>query len=83
MQLEEACPACAHFDAKTLDRLLLMEAAGWVGGRGPRTLARPFGLPRDAIRRHRGECLVGERRAEVERDLLRMAGVDPDEGGGA
>ena len=83
MQLE-ACPACEHFDSRTLDRLLVLESFGWVGGRGPRTLARPFGLSRDAIRRHRGECLTGERRAAVERWLLEKAGVDPDgeEGGG-
>ena len=84
MQLE-ACPACRHFDVKTLDRFLAMPS-GWGVERGPRSLARPFGISRDAIRRHDRECLTDDRRQEILADLLRGVGVDvgaeEGEGGG-
>lgn len=73
------CEVCAHPDVRTLDRFLAMPDA-WRGKRGPRSLARPFGLTRGEIRAHQDRCLVGERRAAVEDDLLRgMAGIE--EGG--
>ncbi len=74
----KGCPACSHPDARTLNRFLTLPD-GWRGKRGPRSLARPFGLTRGEIRAHQDRCLVGERRAAVEADLLRMAGLGEGE----
>ena len=70
------CPVCSSPEPYTIDKLLVL------GKRGPRSLAPVFGIDRRDIARHEKRCLVGERRAKVEADLLRMAGRDPDEGGG-
>ena len=73
MGREISCPACGHMDAKTLDRFLVLPA-GAPGKRGPRSLAPVFGLDRRAVARHEKRCLVGERRAGVERDIEDLAG---------
>ncbi len=62
------CPACAHMDVKTVDRFLSLPP-GTRGGRGPRSLARDFGLDRRAIARHARVCLTAERREEVLRGI--------------
>ena len=72
------CPACAHMDATTLDRLLLMGGVGAGGKRGPRSLAPVFGLDRRVIARHAKQCLVGERREKLMGRLWTMAeATDP------
>ena len=68
----EGCPACAHMDAKTFDRFLVLPA-GAPGKRGARSLSRDFGLDRRAIARHEKRCLVGGRREEVERGIRELA----------
>ena len=68
----ESCPACAHLDARTIDRFLALPA-GTPGKRGARSLARDFGLDRRHIARHEKRCLVGERREEVERGIRELA----------
>ncbi len=68
MRRKAACPVCAHQEAGTIDRFLALPE-GTPGKRGPRSLAKPFGLDRRDIARHERECLVGERREEVERDI--------------
>ena len=60
------CRVCAGPEPYTVDRLLLI-------GRSPRRIAPVFGHTRRAVRSHRDRCLVGERRAKVEADLLRTA----------
>ena len=67
MARAKPCPACKHVDALTLDRLLLMDGKGAGGKRGPRSLARDFGLDRRDIARHAKECLRagGARREKV------------------
>ena len=62
------CPGCSGPEPWTVDRLLLL-------GRGPRFVARHFGAGRKDVAKHRDACLVGERRAAVERDLRGMAGT--------
>ena len=57
----EGCPACAHMDAKTLDRFLSLPP-GTPGGRGPRSLSRDFGIDRRDLARHQKACLTDERR---------------------
>src|SRR5215210_8725369 len=51
----EGCPACAHMDARTIDRFLVLPA-GAPGKRGPRSLARDFGLDRRHIAAHEKFC---------------------------
>lgn len=68
----EGCPACNHLDSTTLDRFLVLPA-DTPGKRGPRSLARDFGLGRRAIARHERRCLVGERREGVEWDIEDLA----------
>jgi hypothetical protein len=53
-------------EPETIDRLL-------VFGYGPQFVAERWGLARWRIKKHRDECLVGERRAAVENELRRMA----------
>ena len=67
------CPCCAHMDGVTLDRMLLMDGVGAGGKRGPRSLARDFGLDRRDVARHAKECLTGERREKVMDGLWGMA----------
>ena len=57
----------------TIDKLLLVS-------RAPRWIAPKFGHSRRDVVRYEDRCLVGERRAAAERDLLAMA--DEAEGGG-
>ena len=71
----EGCPACAHFDSRTIDRFLVLPA-GTPGKRGARSLARDFGLDRRAIARHEKRCLVGGRREEVERGIRELVGKE-------
>lgn len=65
------CRVCSGPEPWTVDRLLLL-------GRGPRFIARHFGVDRRAVAKHRDGCLTGERRAVAEKDIRVMAG----EGGG-
>ncbi len=60
-------------EPETVDRLLVL-------GYGPRFVAQRWGIPRHHIKRHRDECLVGERRTAVVADLQRMAGMVEGEG---
>ena len=53
-------------EPETVDRLLVL-------GYGPQFVSERWGLPRWCIKKHRDECLIGERRAAVEEDLRRMA----------
>ncbi len=69
----EACKVCSHMEPETVDRLLVL-------GYGPNFIAQRWGLPRWRIKKHRDECLAGERRAGVEADLRRMAGMVEGEG---
>jgi hypothetical protein len=55
-------------EPETVDRLLVL-------GYGPRFIETRWGIARWRIKKHRDECLVGERRAGVEADLRRMAGM--------
>ena len=66
------CRACSSPEPHTIDRFLCMPD-DWAGKRGPRSLAGVFGLDRRDIAKHRDRCLVGERREEIEADLMRMA----------
>ena len=70
------CPVCAGAEPGTVDKLLLL-------GHGPRWIAPKFGHTRRAVAKHRGLCLVGERRAAVEEDLREMAGTTEGGGGAA
>ena len=60
------CRVCSTMEPETIDRLL-------VFGYGPQFVAQRWGLSRRHIKRHRDECLIGERRAAVEDELRRMA----------
>ena len=71
----EGCPACAHMDAKTIDRFLVLPADA-PGKRGAWSLSQDFGLDRRHIARHEKRCLVGGRREEVERGIRELAGKD-------
>jgi hypothetical protein len=55
-----------------VDKLLLW----W---RAPRWIAPKFGHRRATVVRHRDVCLVGERRARAQRELMEM--VDAEGGG--
>ena len=72
MRPDKTCRVCNHMEAATLNRFLDMPD-DWTVKRGPRSLAPVFGLDRRDIAKHERTCLVGERRAKVEADLLRMA----------
>ena len=65
--MRSECPVCAATDAKTIDRIL-------VFGHGPPFIGARWSLKRHHVRRHRDECLLGDRRRNVEADLRRMAG---------
>ena len=67
------CPVCRHMDARTVDRFLVLPA-GTPGKRGPRSLARDFGLGRRAIAAHERFCLVPPRREEIMRGIEELAG---------
>ena len=70
----KACPACEHFDSKTVDRLLGL-------GYSPRFVSKRFiVLSRRALERHAAVCMP-PRLGEVHDDLRRLAGME--EGGGA
>lgn len=70
----KSCPACAHFDCRTLDRLLGL-------GYSPRFISQRFiVLSRKAIKRHAEVC-VRPRLAEVHADLRRLGGLEPAEAG--
>ncbi len=68
----EGCPACAHMDARTIDRFLVLPD-GTPGKREDRSRARDFGPDRRAIARHEKRCLIGSRREEVERGVRQLA----------
>jgi hypothetical protein len=61
------CKVCSHMEPETVDRLLVL-------GYGTGFVAQRWGLPRWRIKKHRAECLVGERRAGVEAWLRGHAG---------
>ena len=67
MPRNASCKVCMGMESETVDRLLLV-------GYGPRFVSARWGHDRRDVRRHRDRCLVGDRRAEVEADLLSMAG---------
>jgi hypothetical protein len=59
-------------ESYTVDRFLLLPP-GTPGRRGPRSLAKPFGLDRRDIATHAKKCLAeGERREKVLADLERL-----------
>ncbi len=63
----KSCPACEHFDSKTIDRLLVI-------GYSPRYVSRRFiVLSRKSIKRHADVCLP-PRLEEVHADLVRLGG---------
>ena len=68
MRPDKTCQVCKSPEPYTVDRFLVL------GTRGPRSLAKPLGLDRRDIAKHEQTCLVGERRAKVEGELLRMDG---------
>jgi hypothetical protein len=53
-------------EPETLDKLLVL-------GYGPTFIQARWGLPRWRIKKHRDECLTGERRAAVENELRAVA----------
>jgi hypothetical protein len=59
------CVVCAAMELRTIDRLLVL-------GHGPRFIAARWGLPRHKVKKHRDQCLVGERRAAVEAAMQGM-----------
>jgi len=65
-----ACRVCKAMEPKTIDRLLVL-------GYGPQFIATRWGLGRQHVKKHRDECLVGVRRAEVVADLQGMAMATP------
>ncbi len=63
----KSCPACDHFDAKTVDRLLGL-------GYSPRYISRRFiVLSRRVLTRHKDVCLP-PKLEEVHADLMRLGG---------
>lgn len=54
-----ACKVCEHGERRTIDKFLLLPK-GTPGKRGPRSLARPFGLDRRWIAKHELVCLRGK-----------------------
>jgi hypothetical protein len=62
----ETCRVCSRMEPETIDRLFLL-------GYGPRFVGMRWGLPRWRVKKHRDECLVGERRRAVEDGLRLMA----------
>ncbi len=52
-------------ESRTIDRLLVM-------GYGPQFIATRWGLGRHHVKKHRDECLVGQRRLYVEAGLQQM-----------
>lgn len=69
----KACPACGHFDRKTVDRLLGL-------GFSPRFVSKRFiVLSRRAIERHAAVCLP-PKLGEIHADLRRLAGMEEGEG---
>ncbi len=63
--MERKCKVCSAMEPKTIDRLLVV-------GYGPQFVASRWGLRRQHVKKHRDECLVGVRRAEVVADLQQM-----------
>lgn len=55
-----ACKVCEHMEGHIIDRFLALPP-GTPGKRGPRSLARDFGLDRRDIARHERKCLMGGR----------------------
>ncbi len=62
MATDGNCRVCKAMEPRTIDRLLVM-------GYGPQFISTRWGLPRHHVKKHRDECLVGLRRAEVVADL--------------
>ena len=56
--MRRECPVCSHGESHIIDRFLKLPP-GTPGKRGPRSLARPFGLDRRWIARHERLCLKG------------------------
>ena len=53
----KGCPVCEHMEGHIIDRFLRLPE-GTPGKRGPRSLAKPFGLDRRDIARHERRCLA-------------------------
>jgi hypothetical protein len=66
----DKCKVCSAMEPRTIDRLLVM-------GYGPQFIATRWGLPRHHVKKHRDECLVGQRRLYVETGLLQMVTATP------
>jgi len=61
------CAVCVGMEPRTIDRLLVI-------GHGSRFVATRWGYTRRDVKAHRDRCLVGERLAATEADLVRMSG---------
>ena len=61
---DKACKVCNAVESRTIDRLLAI-------GYGPPFIAARWDLKRNAIKNHRGKCLVGDRLADTVADLER------------
>ena len=77
MKEARAWRVCAHIEAQTIDRFLVLPA-GTPGKRGPRSLAFVFGLDRPAIAKHEKACFTDDRRGEI----LESVGLISEGGGG-
>jgi hypothetical protein len=63
----EACKVCKAVEADIINRLLEV-------GYGPGFVSARWGLKRHHVKKHRDECLVGERRKKVEADRTNIEG---------
>ena len=54
--MQRECVVCTHMEASIINRFLALPRSA-PGKRGPRSLARDFGLDRREIARHERQCL--------------------------
>jgi NAD-dependent dihydropyrimidine dehydrogenase PreA subunit len=64
---DSTCGICVGMEPQTIDRLLAV-------GYGPRFISARWGHDRKVVAHHRDRCLVGDRLAATEADLVRLAG---------
>ena len=67
----EACKVCKAVEADIINRLLEV-------GYGPGFVSARWGLKRHHVKKHRDECLVGERRKKVEAHIERILKEEAD-----